>query len=307
MQLKLKTIQGIFIFCSAVITTSFFLLNAVYAQNAISLSITPPLFELMIQPGKEVKQIYTITNDGGDTILTPRIVYFENLDEEGNVSLIGSTAPPEWVKYNKNPISLKNGAKTNFNVIFSPPIDTEETDHFLTLVFSTGEPVDILDQNSSLYKTEIGTNILVTVSKDGNPKKSAEIVEFKAPRVIDSLFGKIEYIIKLRNNGNSYWKPNGKIISGAETLNLAQVNVISGSTRRISCLENENLISCELKNKYPIGKITSSLEFLVDDDPKVYKLEAVTYAFPLSLVFLVLFLLTMYRPRGIFKIWQRRK
>jgi hypothetical protein len=235
-------LKKILIFCFVFLSTSYYVVNTANAQNAISLSITPPLFELVIQPSKEVKQIYTITNDGGDTILTPRIVYFENLDEEGNVSLIGSTAPPEWVKYNKDPINLKNGAKTNFNVIFSPPIDTEETDHFLTLVFSTGEPVDVLDQNSSLYKTEIGTNILVTVSKDGNPKKSAEIVEFKAPRVIDSLFGKIEYIIRLRNNGNSFWKPNGKIISGTETLKLAPLNIISGSVRKVPCIENENLI-----------------------------------------------------------------
>ncbi len=114
----------------------------VYAQNAISLSITPPLFEAIIQPGKEVKQIYTITNNGGDTLVVPKIYYFEATDENGNISLTEDEAP-EWVKYSKEPFNLKFQDSKQFTVLISPPEDSEEIDHFLTLVFENTVPTDI--------------------------------------------------------------------------------------------------------------------------------------------------------------------
>ena len=163
----MKLIKIFFLFLFLTLNSSF-LINKVMAQ-AISLSISPPLFELVIQPAKEVKQTYSITNNGGDTVLTPKIVYFETSDEAGNINLTEDIAP-SWVKYNSDPISLKNGIKNDFNVIFSPPKDTEEIDHFLTLVFESKEPTDILNQNSVSYQSQIGTNILLTVSIDGNPK-----------------------------------------------------------------------------------------------------------------------------------------
>lgn len=295
---RLKPFMVSVLFSLFSITYSLFPKDVI--AQAISLSVSPPLFEIMIKPGKEVKQTYTVTNNGGDTVLTPKIVYFTPADEAGNIDLTEDIAP-DWVKYSKDPIILKNGIKIDYNVIISPPKDAEEIDHFLTLVFEGKEPVDILNQNSVSYQPQIGTNILLTVSVDGNPKKSAEIVEFTAPKVVDSLLGNISYLVKLKNNGNSFWKPIGKIITKNETLKLAPQNILSGSSRNISCLDNESLIDCKLDRKFRIGKITSKLEFSIDDEPKIYKKDTVTYAFPFSIliVFCSLF--------AIFKVWRKRK
>ncbi|MDO8340693.1 MAG: hypothetical protein Q7T59_01840, partial [Candidatus Woesebacteria bacterium] len=81
--------------------------NIVNAQNAISLSITPPIFEVMIKPGKEVRQVFSIENLGGDTILTPKVVYFVPSDENGNVDLTENLAP-DWIMYDKNPFAIKS-------------------------------------------------------------------------------------------------------------------------------------------------------------------------------------------------------
>lgn len=289
------------------LSTLYYLPSTVNAQSAISLSVSPPLFEATVMPGKEVKQIYTITNNGGDTIVTPKIVYFEAENDFGNVLLTENEAP-EWVKYDKTPFNLKYQTDRQFTVLISPPEDAEEIDHFLTLVFESGTPTDVLGQNAVFYKSEIGTNILLTISKDGNPKKSAQIVEFKAPKIIDSYFGKIKYNLIVRNNGNSFWKPNGKIIVNDEkNLKLAELNVISGSTRQISCIDDETLVDCSLKDKFLIGKFESKLEFTIDEDPKTYKQSAITYVFPFSYIGIVLLLLTTFKLRGIFKIWRKRK
>ena len=68
----------------------------------------------------------------------------------------------------------------------SPPPDAPQGDYYLTLLFETD--VNALVGGQGLVnQAKIGTNILLTVSKDGMPKKESTIVEFVAPRVIDSL------------------------------------------------------------------------------------------------------------------------
>ncbi len=291
----------IFVLLSCLYAIPYTLYPKTVSAQAINLSITPPLFEVMIAPGKEIKQVFTITNDGGDVILIPKILYFIPDSTDGTVELTDEVAP-DWVKFNQDAFSLKNGNRTDFTVTINPPEGTEETDHFLTLIIETTVPTDVLGQASTFYKTIIGSNILVTVSKDGNPKKSAEIIEFTAPKLIDSFLNPIPYTLVLRNNGNSFWKPNGKIISGDETLKLANLNILSGSNRNLLCLKDENLDECKATHNIFLGKITHKLEFQMDDDTKIYKAETVTYVFPFMLVAILIFLLTTFRYRRIFKL-----
>ena len=301
-----KIQSGIFIIPLLLFTIFPFVFAKGVIAQAISLSVSPPIFELMIQPGKEVKQIFTLTNLGGDTTITPRIIYFEPADDIGNINLTEDLGP-DWVMYDKTPFNLKGQEKLDFEVSFSPSTDVPEIDHFLTIIFETSESVDLLNQNSSNFKSQIGANILLTISKDGNPKKSAEIIDFVAPKIIDSLFGKISYQIKLKNTGNSYWKPNGKIIVNDIILNLAPQHILSGYSRNISCINDQTLASCDLKDRFYLGKITAKLEFSIDEDPKIYQKEATSYSFPFSILGFLIFLLTTIKTKLIFKLWPRKR
>lgn len=280
--------------------------SSVNAQSALSFSVSPPITEITIQPGKEIKQTYVLQNNGGDIILKPRIVYFVPSDEFGNVELTQNSAP-SWVKYDSEPFNLKFEGQKTFNVIFNVPSDESEVDHYLTLVFESDKAVDLIGQTSSFYKTEIGSNIIVSVSKDGNPKKSAEIVKFSGNRFVDSLFGKIEYDVVIKNNGNSYWKPNGKIsINNNNSIKIAPLNILSGKQRIISCIENEELKKCIFDKKYLFGKVVSTLEFRIDENSNIYRQSITTIAFPFSLIIILLILLTLTRFKGIFNIWRKR-
>ena len=303
----MKKIQsGIFIIPLLLFTIFPFVFAKGVIAQAISLSVSPPIFELMIQPGKEVKQIFTLTNLGGDTTITPKIIYFEPADDMGNINLTEDLGP-DWIMYDKTPFNLKGQEKIDFEVNFFPSTDAPEIDHFLTIIFETSESVDLLNQNSSNFKSQIGANILLTVSVDGNPKKSAEIIDFVTPKVVDSLFGKISYQIKLKNTGNSYWKPNGKIIVNDIILNLAPQNILSGYSRNISCINDQTLASCDLKDRFYLGKITAKLEFSIDEDPKIYQKEVITYSFPFSILGLLIFLLTTIKRSLIFRLWPKRR
>ena len=305
MQNNIKILLTILYAVSAYLILSLFPKNVI--AQTISLSVTPPIVEVMIAPGKSIKQTFTISNDGGNTLITPKIVYFTPSDNAGNVDLSEDQAP-EWIKYDKTPFSLNTGQKHDFKISIEPPADAEEIDHFLTLVFENDVPTDILGQTSTLFTTQIGSNILLTISKDGNPKKSASIIKFSAPKVIDSTFGEIKYQIEVKNSGNSFWKPNGKIIIDGEpnqSLKLAPQNILSGYSRKLMCIKDEVLTECLSVNKKIIGIVKSSLEFQLDEDSKIYKAETTTYSFPFAGIAIIIFLLTSFKRRWIFKLWRK--
>ncbi len=279
--------------------------SAVQAQ-AISLSITPPLLEITIKPGKEYRQVYGIINSGSDVVLTPKILYFTPSDDFGNVD-ITTVEAPEWIKYNKEKFSLKSGSRRDFYILIDVPEDAQETDHYLSLVFESEAPTNTTNQIGTQYQTQIASNILLTISKDGNPKKSAEIINFDTPQISDSFLFPITYSITLANTGNSFWKPIGKIIANDQTLKLAEQNVISGHKRQIKCVENEELVDCKLSKKPILGVLSSTLEFSIDDDPKIYTKEVKTYILPITPAFFIILILTLMRQKFIFKLWRRKK
>lgn len=265
----------------------------VLAQNAIDLAITPPILEVMIKPGKEIRQQFSISNGGGDMVLTPKVVAFKPNGNFGNVELTDIQGP-DWIKYKSDPINIKNGESVNFYLLISPPEDVPEMDHYLSLVFESTPAVDLLGQNMSFHKAQIGSLLLITATNDGNPKKSAQIVKFSAPKVVDSLLGEINYQVILKNDGNSFWKPVGKItINDSDTLTLAPQNILSGYQRELNCLDGEKIIECSLGKKLLKGKYSAKLEFKLDGTSDPYLAESTTFAFPFILLLPVILLVTM--------------
>lgn len=303
---KGKVITFLIIFLCAM----YFTLNTVKAQE-ISLSISPPLLEVTIAPKKEYRHVFTITNSGGSAILKPKIVYFEPTGDLGQVQTTDLEAP-DWVRYSKEDIVLNTNEKRDFAILITPPENLEESDHFLTLLLTTDTPSDLnIGQNTSLYQAEIGANILITISNDGKPKKEAVISNFSAPKYVDSIFGKIIFDVSIKNIGSSYIKPLGSIkTNNNDFLKLAEVNVLPNHMRTIPCVKDSEISNCTIKNPPMFGKLIATLEFTVDEEPKVYKQQAVTYLFPFylsGLISMVLILLTRLKTKIIFKIWRKRK
>ena len=277
-----------------------------YAQD-ISLSITPPLLELMIQPGKETSQRYILTNNGAETPLKIKIVPFSPADEYGNVklediSLYTAINISNWFKIGGRPVNenqklfLPRGGNQDIILNISPPEHAPEGDYYLTLLFETNSSA-LLGGHGATSNAQIGSNILLTVSKSGNPTKSAEIVKFQAPKLVDSL-GKINYSIKIKNTGNAFFKPTGSIdvsslFGSNETLNLAPQNILASSIREIPCTKDEQLVKCTLSKNIHIGIYNARLKFSLDDGKDFYEAQAITIAFPFSITasFLICILL----------------
>lgn len=268
----------------------------------ISLSITPPVFETMIKPGKTVTQLFTITNTGIENAMTVDMVPFFTNDKNGNVELQENllaydiASVKSWFSLVEPNIKLggkfllPRGGSQNVGLRISPPENAPEGDYYFTLLFETTDS-GLVGQNSQA-KVKIGTNILMTVSKTGQPTKSVEISEFGAPFLIDS-FGNLSYNLTLKNTGSTFVKPIGTIsikpVFGEEiVLDLAPQNILAQSERVIPCLENEKLTSCNLAGKTFFGLYFATLKFKLDENGTEYVEHASTVAFPIVISFAVI-------------------
>jgi hypothetical protein len=262
------------------------------SAQELSLSISPPILEVMVQPGKEVSYPFIISNQGVDTLAKIKVLSFTPTDEFGNVQVLEKSL--DWIKIVKPNITfdqsfwLKSKKTQEIVLKIAPPADTPEKDYYLTFLLESQTPARI-GINDSQSKIRIGSNILLTISKDGRPYKKAKVVEFWAPKLVDSLLG-ITYKVRIKNIGAAFFKPIGKIIieptlGKTQTLKLAPQNILASSTRQISCLENETLTTCRLPTKIHLGFYQATLEFNLDDSGTLYHAKTQTLALPFSLIF----------------------
>jgi len=294
-----KTIHKPLLFLIVFMFLSIIRTKTAFAQN-LSLTIYPPLTELTIMPGKQVAQIYELRNDGTDTVITPRIYPFEPKDIFGNVNIIQNpNLYPDfsgWFSINvggkaipEGGIPIKSGESQKFTLGITPPADTAQKDYYFTLTFESNNTSSFAGNNYAYSKIKVGSNILISVSEDGNPQKSIQIEKFTAPKLIDSLT-KLSFLVQLKNTGSAFTKPQGQIIidplvGKTQTLTLAPQNILVGSTRQISCLDGENVVECKPKGKVFLGIYKSTLKVASEGQSEQLQDTKTTVAFPFSLIF----------------------
>jgi hypothetical protein len=298
-----------------------FLAAPVAQAQSLSLSIWPPLLEVMIRPGKSITQVYKLSNEGEtDLLMTSSIVPFEPVDELGNI-VIRETQAPDWFSFQNADIKvgqnflLKQGQTQQVVLAIKTPTTAEEDDYYLTLLFETQS----LALNEGLLgaqaQAKIGTNILLTVSETGEPPRKAEIAEFKIKNAwfklgswqfIDSFVNPL-FILRIKNIGRSLFKPMGTLTvsgwtGGKYLLDLLPENILTNSVRQAQCFSaDKNQPSpCQpetnWKNKFLIGVYQAQVGFGLDKISQDYQQTIHFFAFPFSLIaglLLLILLLTI--------------
>jgi hypothetical protein len=282
---NLKIIISVIITCPLLLITFS---HSVTAQS-FSLGIYPPLLEVMIMPGKSVSQKYELSNGENEIALTPKITAFTPSGEKGNVQLSEDNkdieAVKKWFSFENTaiefdkPFTLSPNEVRSLLLKISIPPNTQEKDYYFTLMFSS-EPQP-QTKGSGVYQVGvIGTNLLITVSKDGKPLKQGEIAEFKLSGlpIIDS-FDTPEFVIRLKNISKSYWKPFGKITTSGLLgqkweQELIPDNILGNSIRQIQ------VSTSSANSKFLIGPYQARIEFTPDQE-EIKVNQAISYfAFP---------------------------
>lgn len=307
------------IFITFIIVITFIAGGGQVRAQSLSLGIWPPLLEVIIQPGKSITQVYKLSNLGDtDLVLTSRIVSFSPEDEQGTPKLNLETEKDylNWFSFQnadlklQQPFVLKAGSTQEVVLKIKIPPDVAEGDYYSTLLFETVQvPGMYLTQSGGQVEAKIGGNILLTVSQSGKPKKQVQISQFSIDNpqfkirnwiIIDS-FTRPRFIVRLKNTGQAFFKPNGTITTtgwfGQKwELNLLPENVLVNSTREIRCqgesfkLENDkeklnySPAPCQLPTKFLLGKYQAILKFNLDDQSEEYQSKLVFWALPVKLI-----------------------
>ena len=285
----------------------FFILIGVFfvskaQQTTNSLQVHPSNFDLTIQPGQPTTEIIYLENRTDQNVpIKVDLRNFTALGEEGSVNLTTENTTyslAAWMNVSPATNTISPHATGKFTVTIKPPFNAEPGGHFGSVVFATMPPKD-LKKTGALLSQEIASLFLVRIP--GNTEEKAVIESFDTDKQFYE-FGPVNFLIRVRNEGQVHIQPAGSIIIKGTfgdhyEVPLDRYNILPNSIRRIPAV---------LHNHILIGKYTATLiaaygtknEQLIDG--------IIFYAFPWRyglIVFGILIFLLIIRKR----LWKAMK
>lgn len=235
-----------------VLTILLFVAKPISAQQ-VSLSISPPIVEAIMRPGKSILVAYNIKNKGDPAIISTRVVSFEPRDNFGNITLKDeAVGPVRFSLDNANlklgqPFFLNTGATQQVLLKMRLPENIPNGDHYYSLLAETVPPTTVEGVASSRAKATIASNILITVTDSGIIDIKPRVTIFEALSklklkvfgkqigIFDSL-DKVPVVLYLENRGYNKIVPQGKIrLGGAfgqkSEYDIIPKNVLANSQR----------------------------------------------------------------------------
>ena len=285
--------------------TCFVSAGIVSAQQ-VSLSISPPIIEATMKPGKSIMVAYNVKNSGDPVILSSRVVNFEPRDNLGNLRLKDDLTGPVRFSLDNADIKLgdsfflNTGATQQLLLRIRLPESVPDGDHYYSLLVETEPPTHVEGKTSPRAKAAIATNILITITESGIVEIKPKITLFdtlskwkigtsgKEIKIFDS-FDKIPVVLYVENRGNNKITPNGKIslrgtLKHYADFNVIPKNILSSSQRLLETesTSNQSSASASIDNDgnqpvtlilsgFFVGKYSLSSEInFGENSPTVY-------------------------------------
>lgn len=305
MKIKFKAVSlfnylliGLFVYLVTGLVHPF---SKVYADFPISLSISPPIFEVLIKPGTTVSQKFVLRNKGKAVKVTPKIVEYNPKGIDPDVSF----QPESWIEVKIDDITLNSSFNLPENsekevlIEIHPPENTEENEYHRVLLFTT-EPGTEKNESESLISGSIGSVLLMTVSKSGNIPREGKITTFDIPLILDS-FSPLVSDIYLLNSGKGLIRPTGKITIQSPiykaSYSINTLTLFSGERKILKTdtsaksLHNANTLF--LPGFY-IGKYDVEVSLSIGENVSKVVQRKSFYAFPWKLISLLVLLLLIF-------------
>lgn len=254
--------------------------SSVVRAQQVSIGVSPPLLELYIKPGKSVLIAYKIENNGDPVVLKSFVLPFEPKDSLGNIRIIPEFQGP--VRFNldnsiiqlNQPYVMKSNDSQQLLLRIRVPEGAPEGDYYYTLLTETQPPPVVEGVAMGRAKASIGSNILVTVTQNGNLDLNGKISTLEIiPRlkipwgkrsinIIDAT-DKVPLVLVVHNKGKNFMKPEGKITLKSNfgekaTYNIIPQNILAQSERTLTASPSASY-DCTLPAEQSLCKNTPSL------------------------------------------------
>lgn len=297
------------------LTTILFVLiypKKIYSQK-FSLSISPPLTEIIIKPGKSVLIAFTLFNQGDPQILSASVKSFEPAGQFGNIFLKKELEGPIRFSLDNSDLQLnedfflKSNDRQQLLLRIRAPEGAPEGDYYYSLIIQSNPTPNNNSQILGRTQASIGANILITVTQEGEIEIKSSIALF------DTLGGikignikiyestePIPVILILKNQGKNLIKPQGKITLKGKfgekaEFEIISQNILSQSQRQLLASPSANI---NLKNPvtltlsgFFIGYYQLGAEINFGAETKKLFAQTSFFAFPFKLIFGTLFVI----------------
>ena len=234
--------------------------------SSLSLSISPPIIQIQVDPPATINTPITIQNRGQETV-TLEILFkpftavasdaTESKGESGEVVYILGKNPLVFEKigvYHNDEVIEKVviGPKQNktLNLHIDVPQDESLSDYYFSVLFiSKNKLKDKLNQSRILGG--IATNVLLSIKGKppligAKPTSIAKIVEFSSPSFLE--IEPVPFKVRLKNQSNHFITPQGTISiknmfgKTIGQVKLSPVNILADTIRSQETLWQETLL-----------------------------------------------------------------
>ncbi len=190
------------------------------AQESLSVTITPPLFQLTVGPGESwTSNIRVVNNNSYAVTYGAQVVDFESQGESGQgkfVPLIESfTNEPKrtdslgaWIAISKEPITIQAGESAQVEFTVQVPENADPGGHYAAIMVGPYKGSD--SEAGSHMKVSSFVTSLLFVRIRGEIIESGRIREFTTD---SSLYQRPEakFALRFENTGNTHLRPQGSI------------------------------------------------------------------------------------------------
>jgi hypothetical protein len=189
------------------------------ADGTLSVTLTPPLYQLTIGPGENwTSSLKIVNNNSYPVTYYAQVVDMEARGESGEsklTPLIGpqdpdleSTQLARWVKLGSNTITVKPGTSGTLNFTVNVPRNAEPGGHYAAILVGT-QPLAATSSGSYMNISSFVSSLLFVRIK-GDVVESGRIREFSSNK---DLYQEpnAEFVIRFENTGNTHVKPEGDV------------------------------------------------------------------------------------------------
>lgn len=208
------------VYCIRTVSVScvalFLLVPQVHAQNALTLSVTPTLFEMAANPGQVWQSnIKVINSNTFDLVVYPRAVNFAPQGETGQGKLIpiledmtdGATLA-EWIVIDESPVTIAPERSLEIPFTVKVPDNAAPGGHFAAILVSTQPPE--AERGTLAVRTSQIVSSLFFVRVAGDVIENGVIRSFTTARTFVEE-PKATFELRFENKGNVHLQPRGTI------------------------------------------------------------------------------------------------
>ena len=192
----------------------------VHAQSSLSVTVTPPLFQLTIGPGESwTSSIKIVNNNPYDVTYYTQLVDMQANGEDGRskfTPLVNETpteaaqsyALARWVTVTPGPIDVKAGSSQEVPFSVTIPQQAEPGGHYAAILVGT-EPGG-LHASGTLLKVSSFVSSLLFVRIKGDVAEGGRIREFLTSQELYQT-PRADFMLRFENTGNTHVLPQGNI------------------------------------------------------------------------------------------------